>query len=399
MDGGSGSATMAVMAAPSTQLRSRLPEAGLSGTAADAATDLIAIPLGLLADLPVLPFDVYVRRGRGLVLYAIQGAPVLEVLLRARGGMAFYVRPAHGEDIGRLHVAVVAKAIRQPSRPVAERAAEATTSTIALLSHAVGLSGMLARDFGRVDRDAIVALAAAADLLARGTAEPGFAHAILRRERGPSGSERSAFDRTIDGLVYAVALARAIGFRGGDAGAVGDLAKAMLLRDLGRPPGQRRIEAVFRVPGRGDLALPAITGARDAWRPPDGAARAATGDGSAMSAHPIRSLELVVDALGEVPSYARTILEHHERWDGSGSPLGLRGPGLSDAGTLAALADSFASMLPPGANRGALRPFEAIRLLRFVSGGRFPPDLVTALVELIAAGHLYPASGAAARLS
>ena len=84
--------------------------------------------------------------------------------------------------------------------------------------------------------------------------------------------------------------------------------------------------------------------------------------------------------------YPRTLVEvccqHHERLDGSGYPLGLKGSAISPGGRILAVADVFAALVAPRPYRGALSPSQAVEILRQEAlCGRLAAEVVGALVR------------------
>lgn len=80
---------------------------------------------------------------------------------------------------------------------------------------------------------------------------------------------------------------------------------------------------------------------------------------------------------------AREIVHaHHERWDGSGYPYGLRGDEIPIGARLFAVADAFDAMTTDRPYRKALPIDAAIEELRLRAGSQFWPDAVDALLSL-----------------
>lgn len=73
------------------------------------------------------------------------------------------------------------------------------------------------------------------------------------------------------------------------------------------------------------------------------------------------------------------IAHHHERWDGSGYPYGIRGPFIPLGARILAIADAFDAITVPGAACPELRAHIALRILHVASGTQFDPDLVRTL--------------------
>ncbi len=74
------------------------------------------------------------------------------------------------------------------------------------------------------------------------------------------------------------------------------------------------------------------------------------------------------------------IAHHHERWDGSGYPYGIRGTFIPLGARILAIADAYDAIRVPGTSDPAVRNLVAIRIIRVASGTQFDPALVEALV-------------------
>jgi HD-GYP domain-containing protein (c-di-GMP phosphodiesterase class II) len=77
------------------------------------------------------------------------------------------------------------------------------------------------------------------------------------------------------------------------------------------------------------------------------------------------------------------IAHHHERWDGSGYPYGLRGAFIPLGARILAVADAFEAIQVPHVRDRTLRDRIALRILRVASGTQFDPFIVDLLVELM----------------
>lgn len=76
------------------------------------------------------------------------------------------------------------------------------------------------------------------------------------------------------------------------------------------------------------------------------------------------------------------IAHHHERWDGSGYPYGLRGEFIPLGARILAVADAFEAIAVPHAHDRSLRDHIALRILRVASGTQFDPAVVDILADL-----------------
>lgn len=70
------------------------------------------------------------------------------------------------------------------------------------------------------------------------------------------------------------------------------------------------------------------------------------------------------------------IAHHHEWWDGSGYPFGLRGGFIPLGARILAVADAFEAIQIPHAPDRGLRDRIALRILRVASGTQFDPAVV-----------------------
>ena len=88
-------------------------------------------------------------------------------------------------------------------------------------------------------------------------------------------------------------------------------------------------------------------------------------------------------------SYAKEIaLSHHERWDGSGYPLGLAGEGIPLSGRIVSVADVFDSIVHERCYKPAFSVDEALRVM---VGGRerqFDPAPLDLFVDLVRSGRV-----------
>ena len=70
------------------------------------------------------------------------------------------------------------------------------------------------------------------------------------------------------------------------------------------------------------------------------------------------------------------IAHHHERWDGSGYPYGIRGPFIPLGARILAIADAFDAIDVPKTTSRLLRDQVAYRILRVAAGTQFDPYLI-----------------------
>ena len=91
------------------------------------------------------------------------------------------------------------------------------------------------------------------------------------------------------------------------------------------------------------------------------------------------------------------IAHHHERWDGSGYPYGLRGEFIPFGARILAVADVFEAIRVPHVRDRSLRDRIALRILQVASGTQFDPCVVDALIELMGEMETMDSRGATHR--
>jgi putative two-component system response regulator len=75
-------------------------------------------------------------------------------------------------------------------------------------------------------------------------------------------------------------------------------------------------------------------------------------------------------------------LTHHERWDGTGYPKGLKGDDIPLPGRIMALADAFEAMTATQRYRSPLAPMEAAKKIFEQAGKQFDPKVVAAFQKV-----------------
>jgi len=78
---------------------------------------------------------------------------------------------------------------------------------------------------------------------------------------------------------------------------------------------------------------------------------------------------------------ATIALTHHERWDGTGYPNGLRGEEIPLEGRIVAVADVFDALLSDRCYRPAMPLEKAVSIMREGRGTQFDPRIVDVLLE------------------
>jgi len=104
-----------------------------------------------------------------------------------------------------------------------------------------------------------------------------------------------------------------------------------------------------------------------------------------MKTHPVIGANLI----GEVPNLERIrpiVLAHHEHYDGTGYPNGLKADQIPLAAQIISVADTYEAMISTRPYRSALGHDEAVAELRRVAGTQLNPIVVEAFIRQIETG-------------
>ena len=153
--------------------------------------------------------------------------------------------------------------------------------------------------------------------------------------------------------VYAVALAEAIGLPPDN---VSRISTAALLHDIGK----------IGIPDKILNKDGPLT--KEEWE--------------AMRSHPRLGANIVGNIPGLVPTLSG-ILYHHERYDGSGYPEGLKGEEIPIEARIMSIADAYAAMTSTRSYRDAYHEEKALRELKQHAGKQFDPGLTEAFITMI----------------
>ncbi len=109
--------------------------------------------------------------------------------------------------------------------------------------------------------------------------------------------------------------------------------------------------------------------------------------------HPLKGANI----LEPITEYARVIpmvLEHHERFDGSGYPNGLAGAEISLGGRILAVADFFDALVSDRPYRAGIPVEKVIEIIKEGSGTDFDPHVVEAFLMVVAEEDIAKKQGA-----
>jgi diguanylate cyclase (GGDEF)-like protein/PAS domain S-box-containing protein len=91
----------------------------------------------------------------------------------------------------------------------------------------------------------------------------------------------------------------------------------------------------------------------------------------------------IVKASNQLDNVAKGVLTHHERWDGKGYPLKLKGESIPLISRIVGIADAFDAMTNNNIYKKALKKEEAISELKRCSGKQFDPHIVKVFIEYL----------------
>jgi len=109
---------------------------------------------------------------------------------------------------------------------------------------------------------------------------------------------------------------------------------------------------------------------------------------SVMKGHPLigkMAIEKAEERSGYMPflDYAKEIsVSHHEKWDGSGYPYGLKGDAIPLSGRLMALADVYDALITKRVYKPAFSHEKSKAIILEGRGGHFDPDIVDAFIAI-----------------
>lgn len=255
-----------------------------------------------------------------------------------------------GED---EHPAVAPAAPLRPRRPAeAVRELKAEMKQASGIHHAVFESiesamGTL-RQSGKLD---LRRLEAAVEPMVASVLRNPAAMSCLMRIRRKGGY---LYSHSLASSVWAAVLGREIGL---DREALRAVALGAMLLDVGKT---RLPEAVLGKPGKLDAAELAL-----------------------VRRHVEYSLDLLKEAGEADPRVVEMVAHHHERYDGSGYPAGLRGTTIPVYGRMAGIVDTYDAMITSRPYASTQSSYGALRQLRALANIEFQSELVDQFTQAI----------------
>jgi len=103
-----------------------------------------------------------------------------------------------------------------------------------------------------------------------------------------------------------------------------------------------------------------------------------------MKKHPEMGYQLLSETDGLSEEAKIILLQHHERFDGSGYPSGRKGNDIHPYGRICCIADVFDALSTKRTYREAMSSFNTLTLMRDKMSGHFDPDYFPEFVLLLA---------------
>jgi putative nucleotidyltransferase with HDIG domain len=100
-----------------------------------------------------------------------------------------------------------------------------------------------------------------------------------------------------------------------------------------------------------------------------------------MRNHPLYGQQ-ILSGIEFLEDASRVVVQHHEKWDGSGYPWGLAGRGIDRNARIFALADAFDAMTSDRVYRAGSSYEEAAAELTQSAGTHFDPNVVEAFCSI-----------------
>src|SRR5665648_630035 len=91
----------------------------------------------------------------------------------------------------------------------------------------------------------------------------------------------------------------------------------------------------------------------------------------------------ILSSVNEFSEMSECVLEHHEKWDGTGYPQGFKGQTIKIEARMIAICDAYDAMRTPRTYRDVVSKEDAIDEIKRCSGNQFDPDIVESFTDMI----------------
>jgi putative nucleotidyltransferase with HDIG domain len=291
-----------------------------------------------------LECDLFIRHPRGdYVLYLAAEAPFAGVLrreLHERAVRTLYVAEEQATMLTGYYLARMSEVVLDPTMSVERRSSAAFEGAQFLLDR------VFADPRAEVVTEMERGVKLAVDLALK---EPDAARNLMALTR----HDAYTYNHSMNVSIFGMALAFRIGTENEWKHRV---AQGLFLHDVGKT---RIPKEVINAPGK---LSP------DQW--------------ALMKQHPELGIEVLEETGRRDPIARRITIQHHERNDGRGYPLGLRGHEISLEGKICTIADVFDALTTDRSYRKAMPIFQGLQLMINEMRNEFDPDICELFIRL-----------------
>ena len=93
-----------------------------------------------------------------------------------------------------------------------------------------------------------------------------------------------------------------------------------------------------------------------------------------LKVHPLKTAHYITEVLMYPREIAIILMQHHERWDGTGYPEGRKKENIDPATRVLSVADAFEAMCSEKSYRGSMIAYDAVKNLLNDKEKRFDPS-------------------------
>ena len=91
----------------------------------------------------------------------------------------------------------------------------------------------------------------------------------------------------------------------------------------------------------------------------------------------------ILNSFDDTADLAELVLAHHEKWDGSGYPRGLKGDEIPLLARIISIAGNYDRMVSECENKEAICKVDAVQMIRRNAGIKFDPQLAELFAQII----------------
>jgi len=168
--------------------------------------------------------------------------------------------------------------------------------------------------------------------------------------------EEYIFSHAVNTCILSVMTGMAMGY---DARQLDEVGLAAMLHDIGKIKFSRRLARQF----------------------PDGLSKS---DKAEYRRHPFYSMEILREHQNLSANVVNACFQHHERWNGSGYPMGLKGDAISPYAQIISIADVYDRLIVGMPHREPTPVYYAAAILNKAAGEYFDPAIVDKFAQSVA---------------